>query len=185
MTISFTPYSQSMKNTLKNAMKQGFTLTEMLIVILIIALLMAFIIPQLLKGPAAARDAVRVSRVNQIAAAIEQSRQSTGKYPTASDAVCLDGGQIGAGSDAVNISGLLPQDGLLDPSPDYAAKYLDGCKGYKYKSIKNEQTAVDNDAFIIFTALEADGKGNVPSTHASTKGEIKAGNGRIFARFSY
>ncbi len=56
-------------------------------VILIIALLMAFIVPQVLQGPAKARDVARTTHLNQIAVALESYLAAEGKLP---QGTCLD-----------------------------------------------------------------------------------------------
>jgi general secretion pathway protein G len=61
---------------------KGFTLIELLIVITIIGILAVALLPQVLGGPARARDAARKADLNAIVTALEQyAVDNDGQYP--------------------------------------------------------------------------------------------------------
>lgn len=72
--------------------KKGFTLMELLIVIAILGILGVAFVPNILKAPAKARDAVRVKNVQDIHTAVEAYYAQTGKLPAANVNHCVDGG---------------------------------------------------------------------------------------------
>lgn len=69
------------RSTLRN---RAFTLIELLIVITIIGILAVALIPRLTGGPARARDAQRMSDLQQIATALEFYADDVGGYPASS-----------------------------------------------------------------------------------------------------
>jgi type II secretion system protein G len=71
---------------------KGFTLIELLIVITIIGILAVALLPQVLGGPARARDAARKADLNAIVTALEQyAVDNDGQYPPNTAGVgCVD-----------------------------------------------------------------------------------------------
>ncbi len=63
-------------------LKKGFTLVELLVVIAIIGILSTLLIIQLNSARGKARDAKRISDVNQMRTAIEFYANDNGKFPT-------------------------------------------------------------------------------------------------------
>ncbi|MBI2798536.1 prepilin-type N-terminal cleavage/methylation domain-containing protein [Candidatus Saccharibacteria bacterium] len=72
--------------------QSGFTLLELVIVIVVIGILAFLIVPQLLTGPARARDAQRKIDLRNIKTALENYYNEQGAYPTTLTA--LEGGSI-------------------------------------------------------------------------------------------
>ena len=157
----------------KNLLKKGFTLIEILIVILIIALLMAFIIPQLLKGPTAARDATRVSQVNTLATAIAGYRSATGKLPATE---CLTA--TSTVMTTLKSSGFISNpESLRDPSADQPNGT---CKGvYGYKTIKSN--SIDDNGFVVYARLENESKGNATNI-PDDAGTAKEKSGKYYVQ---
>lgn len=62
--------------------RQGFTLLELLIVIIIIGVLAILIIPNLISGPARARDSQRKADLQTIKNALEGYYNDNNSYPT-------------------------------------------------------------------------------------------------------
>lgn len=141
--------------TRKLTLKKGFTLVEVLIVILIIALLMAFIIPQVLKGPQAARDATRIAHVGQLAVATEALRSAQREYPkTAPVQGCFD-------PDTDVLAKALVEGGFMsaDKFPEDPDKNntTQNCKGFYYYKIVKVNGA-DRAGIVIFSKLETSGR---------------------------
>ncbi len=68
---------------------RGFTLMELLIVIAILGILGVAFVPNILKAPAKARDAVRVKKVQDVHTAIEAYYAEKGKLPESDVAGCV------------------------------------------------------------------------------------------------
>jgi prepilin-type N-terminal cleavage/methylation domain-containing protein len=85
-------------------MKKAFTLIELLIVVAIIGILAVALIPAITSGPARARDAARITAVNDVISAVEQYNLDEGEYPQraiSADATgCLDFTQTDLGTAA-------------------------------------------------------------------------------------
>ncbi len=62
--------------------QKGFTLLELLIVIIIVFVLGIIIVPNLLSGPARARDSQRKQDLRQIKTALENYYNTNSSYPT-------------------------------------------------------------------------------------------------------
>ena len=62
-------------------MRKGFTLIELLIVVSIIGILAVVLIPNVSDAPSRARDADRISTVNEIVAAVEAFYIDNNRYP--------------------------------------------------------------------------------------------------------
>ena len=69
--------------------KKGFTLVELLVVIAIIGILSSVVITSLNSARIRARDAKRVSDINQIRLSLEMYQDANSKYPTAIDSANL------------------------------------------------------------------------------------------------
>lgn len=142
------------KLTAKTVLKKGFTLVEVLIVILIIALLMAFIIPQVLKGPAQARDAVRIADVNNLALVMDEYRTAQHKYPQGANGKgCFDAAS-GVGLELVK-AGFLTADKFPE-DPDIGHDN-DGCAG-KYAYHMVSINGVSNAGVVVYSTLETPGR---------------------------
>lgn len=63
-------------------LRDGFTLLELLIVIIVVGLLALVIIPNLLSGPARARDSQRKADMRTIKTALESYYNDNNSYPT-------------------------------------------------------------------------------------------------------
>lgn len=68
---------------------RGFTLMELLIVIAILGILGVAFVPNILKAPAKARDAVRVKKVQDVHTAIEAYYAEKGSLPTSDVEGCV------------------------------------------------------------------------------------------------
>ncbi|MFN7160510.1 MAG: prepilin-type N-terminal cleavage/methylation domain-containing protein [Candidatus Gracilibacteria bacterium] len=139
----------------KRTLKKGFTLTELLIVILIIGLLMAFILPQLLRGPAQARDLQRVTDIGRIAAALESYRSSNGSLP--------DGGCIKPETATAN---RLIELGIFSvqnfPSDPVKTNDVGSCEGgYLYTLV--QANGIPKNGFVIAAKMENAGNANYSS----------------------
>lgn len=111
---------------------KGYTLLEILIVILIIALLMAFIIPQVLQGPAKARDIARKQHVGQLSVAIENYMAEQRNIPNGTDCLEYDSG---FGKDLVD-KGYVSKDKAKFPIDPLADHMNGSCKGlYEYAKV--------------------------------------------------
>ncbi|PIV90575.1 hypothetical protein COW46_02015 [Candidatus Gracilibacteria bacterium CG17_big_fil_post_rev_8_21_14_2_50_48_13] len=152
-------------NRSRTLLAQGFTLVEVLIVILIIALLMAFIIPQVLKGPAQARDLVRMNDVGNIAVALDSYRSAKQGYPKVSATGCLEA-TTGLGQELVK-AGMLNADKF--PKDPEANNLTGNCPGkYAYKMVN--VNGVSNGAVIIYSKLET------PARATATDSDINQGS---------
>lgn len=155
----------------KKLLKGGFTLTELLIVILIIALLMAFILPQLLRGPAQARDLQRVTDTGRIATALESYRSTNGALP--------DGGCIKEGTPVAN---KLIELGIFSnqnfPSdPIKSNDVSSGCiGGYLYTVTR--ANGIDKNGFVLSAKMENKGNGNYTG-NGSDISEITTSNPKL------
>lgn len=161
-------------------LKKGFTLTELLIVILIIALLMAFILPQLLRGPAQARDAVRVNHLNQLAVALEGYKNAQGTYPISSGE-CLSTSSI-AGNELIKKGSLTANNFPKDPLSN---NKVDICTGeYYYKTIRMNE--IDNNGFLLSSRVENKNSGNSQEDGStlSSSPTLKKGDGDFFIKLS-
>ncbi len=90
--------------------RQAFTLIELLIVIAIIGILAVALLPTITGGPLKARDAARVSAVNQIVTALENVVLEGGAYPTQTALAttdCLNFSTATAGSPGATIRNAL------------------------------------------------------------------------------
>lgn len=67
--------------------QKGFTLLELLIVIIIVFVLAIIIVPNLISGPARARDSQRKQDMRQIKTALENYYQTNGSYPASLQAL--------------------------------------------------------------------------------------------------
>lgn len=63
--------------------KKGFTLLELLIVVVIIGILLLLVLPNLISGPARARDARRKADLREISNGLEQYYNDNSSYPAA------------------------------------------------------------------------------------------------------
>lgn len=137
-----------------SSLKKGFTLVEVLIVILIIALLMAFIIPQVLRGPAAARDATRISHVGTLAVALESYRSAKREYPAPGNG-CMNA-TSGAGKELVE-GGFITADRFPeDPDKNNTSG---SCQG-EYLYVRTPVNGIQNAGFVVFSKLETPGRAN-------------------------
>lgn len=137
------------KLSLSSGLKAGFTLVEVLIVILIIALLMAFLIPSVLRGPQAARDAVRIAHVGQLTTALESYRSARRQYPTAGSTKCFDPA-TGVGKELIE-AGILTTDKFpTDPDLNHDNNGCIGKYFYNYASVDG----VNNGAVIVAAKME-------------------------------
>lgn len=162
----------------KKSFKGGFTLTELLIVILIIALLMAFILPQLLRGPAQARDLQRVSDIGRIATALESYRNSTGALP---EGGCLKSGS-GAGLALIQ-SGIFSNQNF--PTDPIKGNKVGGCEAGEYSYTVVAQNGIEKNGFILAAHMESKGNGNVGTIPtAIDAAKLVKGSGDIYVKLS-
>jgi type II secretion system protein G len=111
---------------------RGFTLIELLVVIAIIGLLASVILASLNSARTKARDAKRLSDMNQIQLALEMYYDSNNRYPSISSDSCCDGWDQGPCSDDPFI-GALESAGLMSEVPtDPSGGSGTGCYGYNY-----------------------------------------------------
>ena len=96
--------------------KSGFTLIELLVVIAIIAIITAVIITSILSSRIKARDARRVSDVNQIQLALEQFFDKCHAYPVS---LSLSANCTG-GTTFSNFISVIPQDPSTHALYDYS-----------------------------------------------------------------
>ena len=102
--------------------QKGFTLIELLVVIAIIGILSSVVLASLNSARVKARDARRVSDVQQIKLALELYNDSKGYYPTALTDV------VGS-SNGASLS-VLPKDPQTDASYAYAANAASNATSY-------------------------------------------------------
>lgn len=137
----------------------GFTLVEVLIVILIIALLMAFIVPQVLKGPAQARDLVRMNDVGTIVVALDSYRSAKQGYPRGATSGCLQP-DSGLGQELVK-AGMISADKF--PKDPEANNLTGSCAGsYAFKMVS--VNGVNNGAVIVYSKLETPARATATDT---------------------
>lgn len=140
-------------------LQAGFTLVEVLIVILIIALLMAFIVPQVLKGPAQARDLVRMNDVGTIVVALESYRSAKQGYPRVSASGCLQA-DAGLGQELVK-AGMISADKFpKDPESNNMTGSCPGAYAYKMVSVNG----ASNGAVIVYSKLETPARATATDT---------------------
>ena len=101
---------------LKNIGKEGFTLIELLVVISIIGLLSSVVVASLKSARLKAKDAVRLSDINQIILALELYRDTYGQYPEEAHSGCYDGWETTCDS-AGNFIDVLRTSGFMSKVP--------------------------------------------------------------------
>lgn len=77
--------------------KKGFTLIELLVVIAIIAILTSIVLVSVMQARLSAREKVRISDIEQIAAGIEVWGSTHGRYPSSADGSCAYTTSFGPG----------------------------------------------------------------------------------------
>ena len=77
--------------------KKGFTLIEMLVVTAIIAILTSVVLVSVMQARLSAREKVRISDIEQIAAALEVWGSTHGRYPSSADGSCAYTTSFGPG----------------------------------------------------------------------------------------
>jgi prepilin-type N-terminal cleavage/methylation domain-containing protein len=98
-----------LRSSNKNKGRRGFTLIELLVVIAIIAVLSSIVLANLAKARVAARDARRISDIQQIRRAFELYYSDYGKYPP-----------FGVSNNAYGINIKACDDDYGSPSPNSA-----------------------------------------------------------------
>lgn len=161
----------------KKLLKGGFTLTELLIVILIIALLMAFILPQLLRGPAQARDLQRTTDIGRIAVALESYRNSRGSLPAGG---CLTPTST-AGAALISAGIFSNQNFPTDPIKN---NKVGGCENGEYSYSTVSQNGISDNGFILAAHMESKGNGNATSIPTSIDAALVKGAGEIYVKIS-
>ena len=140
-------------------MKKAFTLIELLIVIGVISVLTVAFLPNALSAPAKARDAGRIKTVNDIAAALETYRGSTGQLPPPQDADCLALPGV-TQRFADSLGGTLPGDptGLqaCSSNVDLATAGTNNLNPYLYVTF-----ASNRGGYIVAAKMENSSSGNV------------------------
>lgn len=130
-----------------NLRNRAFTLIELLIVITIIGILAVALIPRLTGGPARARDAQRMSDLQQIATALEFYADDVGGYPASS--ACFS-------STGVNLSSYLtivPTDPQNLPTN---AIVTGGCStGYGYIALNTVTTNSYAEGYLLVADMES------------------------------
>lgn len=129
---------------------KGFTLIELLVVIAIIGLLASTVFTSLGSARAKARDARRMSDMNEIAKALDLYYAQNGSYPVvatwSSYGNSVNGGACGVGGGTSGAGGYIPNLAPtylaqlpVDPSGNTA-----GCSGYLYYSNGVEYKLLDH-----------------------------------------
>jgi len=131
---------------MKNKNQKGFTLVELLVVIAIIGILASMLLLQLGVARQRARDAKRISDVNQVRTAIELYFDDNGQYPqTATHA--------GLGTLlAPKYVTLLPVDPLNVSPHVYGYAYSTSTKFHLWAELEQWAQALNSDADINSTA---------------------------------
>lgn len=137
---------------------KGFTLLELLVVIAIIGILSSVVMVSLSNTRAKARDARRISDVNQIKTALELYYNNYGQYPNPTDSGC--GGWDTTGNTTFILpltnSGYLPSGGIKDPTINNT------CGNYSYYRYSPE-TGCDK-TFYVLGVRDMETSGNPHST---------------------
>lgn len=112
--------------------QKGFTLIELLVVISIIGILSSVVLVSLNNAKARARDATRISDMNQIQKALMLYKDDHGRYPSISGDSCCDGwDQSPCGANS--FIGALATEGFYSETPtDPVGGSGNGCYGYNY-----------------------------------------------------
>jgi len=133
--------------------KEGFTLVELLVVIAIIGILATLLILQLGVARQRARDAQRITHINQIRTALEFHFDSEGQYP---DVIYAAAGTVGP-LDKYLSGGVVP----IDPSKDgqtangkYGYSKIDNLHYHLFAELEQKATALNSDLDYIATHLE-------------------------------
>ena len=106
--------------------KKGFTLIELLVVIAIIGILASVVLAELSTARGRARDAKRLSDMNQIRLALELFFEENGHYPGTPEGVATGGEKIGDNNGALEQAlapylPVMPADPLHDGSTYFYA----------------------------------------------------------------
>ena len=118
--------------------KEGFTLVELLVVIAIIGILATLLILQLGVARQRARDAQRISSINQIRTALEFYYDANSKYPTNAEFVDLSSGP------AVYLQGSrLPVDPVS--GNNYGYLWISNVKYHLWSELEQKTAALNSD----------------------------------------
>jgi len=136
--------------------RKAFTLIELMIVISVIAILSTIVVVLSFDYFARARDAVRISDMNQIKNALEIYKMSHGQFPDSeSDASGgWDIGNAGQGSDDTFIKPL-EEEGLFNKVPIESRGELNSSFSYRYFRYSSTEGICNSESFyILATRLE-------------------------------
>jgi prepilin-type N-terminal cleavage/methylation domain-containing protein len=140
---------------------KAFTLIELLVVIAIIGMLSSVVLVSLNSARAKARDAQRLSHMNQILSALQLYWDKYGRYPSISGDSCCDGWDQGpCGEDA--FIGALESEGFLSVPTDPSGGSGTGCYGYSYYryAAGDAGCPVSRGAFFVIGVRDMETSGN-------------------------
>ncbi len=143
---------------------KGFTLIELLVVIAIIGILAGFVLNTSIKGAARARDAKRISELNEIARALKMYYSDHHKFPDNTDngdVGCWgnwDAGNLVNGPSDPFISPLV-KEGYISGVPIEKSDIKDGWGSqctYRYMRVKNPCCGCSGTYAVLYAACETD-----------------------------